>query len=160
MRKLLIILNLVLFINGAFANVNSLVPVKNGSEIFISVGTTGHKISLLELSRISVKDMQTLTGKRMNIIEKLEFKAAQKKLREHIKADGGFDKKFSKKIEKYFAGGSPFHVGGFLLGFLLGIIGVLIAYLIKDSKKSGRVLWAWVGFGIALVFWGTLALVL
>ena len=40
---------------------------------------------------------------------------------------------------------TSFHFGGFMLGFLLGIYGVVIAYLMnkKDVIKS-----AWIGFGV------------
>jgi len=34
------------------------------------------------------------------------------------------------------------------LGFLLNLVGVLIAYLIKDDYKSNRVKWAWIGLGL------------
>jgi len=33
-------------------------------------------------------------------------------------------------------GSLAFYIGGFALGFLLGLIGVLIAYLINDDKKA------------------------
>jgi hypothetical protein len=39
----------------------------------------------------------------------------------------------------------------FALGFLLGLIGLLIAYLINDDYKHNRVKWAWIGFGIVVV---------
>jgi hypothetical protein len=39
------------------------------------------------------------------------------------------------------------------LGFLLGLIGVLIAYLIKDDKKRNRVKWAWLGLLAWVVIW-------
>ena len=40
---------------------------------------------------------------------------------------------------------SMFNFGGFLLGLLLGIYGVIIAYLIKDKKVIKS---SWWGFGV------------
>ena len=40
---------------------------------------------------------------------------------------------------------TDFSIGGLVLGLLLGIIGVLIAYLIGDSAV---IKWAWIGFAI------------
>ena len=49
---------------------------------------------------------------------------------------------------------SGFHLGGFALGFLIGPIGVLIAYLIDDDKKRNRVKWAWIGLIAWVVIFG------
>ena len=43
---------------------------------------------------------------------------------------------------------SDFNIGGFVLGLLLSVIGVLIAYLIGDTTV---IKWAWIGFGVFLV---------
>jgi hypothetical protein len=43
---------------------------------------------------------------------------------------------------------SDFNIGGFVLGLLLGIIGVLIAYLIGDRSV---IKWSWLGFAIWFV---------
>ena len=48
-------------------------------------------------------------------------------------------------------GQTGFHAGGFFLGLLLGLIGVLIAYLINDDKHRNRVKWAWIGWGVIVV---------
>lgn len=49
------------------------------------------------------------------------------------------------------SGETGFHAGGFFLGLLLGVIGVIIAYLINDEKKHNRVKWAWIGWGVWVV---------
>lgn len=126
-------------------------PVK-ASEIYLPLGKTGELISLMDLSRMKIKEYQQLTGKKMKLFEKIGFKAAQKQLRNSINRDGTFN---SKKMERYLKKssmiGEGFHIGGFALGFLLGLIGVLIAYLINDDLKSTRVKWAWIGLAAWIV---------
>lgn len=128
-------------------------PVLNANQILLPVGNTGKTISLMALSEISVKDFETISGKKLNFFDKIGFKLGQKKLRNKIEADGTIKSKTMKKMAAKMAadGDSGFHIGGFALGFLLGLIGVLIAYLINDDKKSNRVKWAWIGLGVVVV---------
>jgi hypothetical protein len=127
-------------------------PVIHTDQIFVPVGKTGKTISLYQLSQISVKDLQKLTGQKMNFMDKVKFKVAQKKMRNGINPDGTFS---SKRVEKEFTGKSKggesgFHFGGFALGFFLGLIGIVIAYVINDDYKRNRVKWAWLGFAIGV----------
>ena len=142
----------VLSFSFAASTVNKLPPLM-AKDILIPIGNTGQKVSLLDLSRMSVKDVESFTGKKMNLVDRLGFLAAQHKLRMSINHDGTLDsKKFEKGLKKSDVT-SGFHLGGFALGFFLTIIGVLIAYLINDDKKAARVKWAWIGFAISLVIW-------
>jgi hypothetical protein len=130
------------------------VPALNANNIMLPVGKTGKTISLMNLANISVKDFQTLTGKKMKIWDKAGFKIAQKQLRNKLEADGTVKQDVARKLAKGMADGtSGFHLGGFALGFLVGLIGVLIAYLLDDDKKSNRVKWAWIGLAAAIVFY-------
>ena len=88
----------------------------------------------------------------MKLVDKVGFKIAQKQLRSSINPDGTInEKRLAKAASKKAIDGSGFHLGGFALGFLLGIIGVLIAYLIKDELKATRVKWSWIGFALLLL---------
>lgn len=154
MKKVFLFIAAFCMLASSFATVSpekGKLPPLRAAEIFIPVGKTGTKISLLDLSRISVKELEQLTGNKMKFADKIGFKSAQKKLRDNIDRDGTLN---SKKMEKFFkkkAGESGFHLGGFALGFLLGLIGVLIAYLINDDFKQNRVKWSWIGLGISVV---------
>jgi hypothetical protein len=131
---------------------------KKASEIYIPIGGTNKTISLADLSKISVKDFENLSGRHLNFFDRIGFRMAQKKLRKSINADGTIS---NKRLEKFLDRGDPstgFNIGGFALGFFVGLIGVLIAYLINDDYKKNRVKWAWIGFGIAFVLYLVLIL--
>jgi hypothetical protein len=118
-------------------------PKVNAKNVFIPIGQTGNKISVFDLSTISAPDLQKLTGRKMGLLEKISFKMAQRKLRHGINEDGTFNQ---KSVARFFRDcETGFHIGGFALGFFLGLIGVLIAYLIKDDCKQNRVKWSWIG---------------
>ncbi len=151
MKKIFFIIISTFFLSNAKSNaILPKQPVK-ASEVYIPIGSTGQQISLQELSEISMKDLQTLTGRKMKFMEKIAFKSGQKKLRKNINRDGTLDQDFLKKINRADDLTAGFHLGGFALGVLLFLIGVLIAYLIKDDKKASRVKWAWIGAAISLV---------
>ena len=133
----------------SFSSISSL--PKKASEVYIPIGTTGKQISLLDLSKIDIKQFENISGRHLKFFDRLGFKIAQKKLRNSINADGTIE---NKKLNKFLDQGdhsTGFHLGGFALGFLVGLIGVLIAYLINDDYKKNRVKWAWIGFGIYVV---------
>ena len=157
MRKIVLLFTALWFVISSFAAFTlEAPPVKapplKASEVYITAGKNGEKISLMDLSRMKVKDLQQLTGNKMKFFDKIGFKIAQKKLQESINNDGTFSqKKMQKYLKRAGDGTSGFHIGGFALGFLLGLIGVLIAYLINDDKKSNRTKWAWIGLGVVVV---------
>lgn len=154
MKKTLLLLLAILTLGFSFAATTPAKKAKvKASEVLIPIGNTGTKISLLDLSEIKIKEVETLSGRKMNFTDRLTFKAAQRQLRKSINPDGTINTKRIAKNVKKVDGESGFHVGGFALGFLLGLIGVLIAYLINDDKKSNRTKWAWIGFAAALVLY-------
>src|SRR4030095_13554222 len=125
-------------------------PIK-ASEIKVPIAK-GKFISVHDLAYIKVADYETVTGKKLSFAKKIQFKIAQRKLRHSINEDGTFS---NRKLEKAFrdemSGTTGFHLGGFALGLFLFLIGVLIAYLINDEKKSNRVKWAWIGAAVSLL---------
>ncbi len=128
-------------------------PARNAAQIFVPVGKTGKKISLLELSKISVTGFETLSGRNLKRIDEAGFKLAQKKLRKGINADGTIKAKKLKMFAGKMAGGETgFHFGGFALGFFLGLIGVLLAYVVfEDDFKQNRIKWSWIGLGLSVI---------
>ena len=160
MKKLLFLLTVLLFVSGSFASsvINPEIPKLKASEIFIPVGNNRKTISFMELSAISTKYFQSLTGKKMKFFEKLSFKLGQKKFKNMINADGTVN---NKKLEKLKFGendGVGFG-GGFFLGLILSIFGVLICPLNSathkgDSYKRSKLNGVWIvliGCGIVVL---------
>ncbi len=160
MKKVLFFLAAVCLVLSSFAASLLTSPSpKKATEIMIPVGSSGKQISLMELSEIKIKDFEALTGRKMKLIDKVGFQLAQRDLRKSINEDGTINNKKLEKFTKKVAGDGGFHLGGFALGFLIGLIGVLIAYLIKDEKKPNRVKWAWIGLAGVVVLYLILALI-
>lgn len=156
MRKTLALIAAVTFFVSSFATSVPSKPkefILHTDQLFIPVGKTGKTISLFDLSKISVRELQKLTGQKMNFLDKVKFRVAQKKLRDNISPDGTIDnQKIQKALQHQKKGGETgFHFGGFALGFFLGAIGLVIAYVLNDDYKKNRVKWAWIGFGLVVV---------
>lgn len=87
-----------------------------------------------------------LTGKRMKLTEKISLKLAQQKVKRMIRKGKPVDLvATAKEIDT-----SDFNIGGFVLGLVLSLIGVLIAYLI-DKEDASMIKWAWIGAGIQAI---------
>ena len=145
-----IILFLVLAISIQVASSTPLLkgPSKKlyASEIMVPLGNS--TISLFDLSKLSIKEAEAVKGAKMSFGDRIAFKVAQHKLRHYINPDGSMnDRRMTKQLKKMSAT-DGFHAGGFFLGLLLGLIGLLIALLINDDKKKARVKWALIGWGI------------
>jgi uncharacterized membrane protein YqaE (UPF0057 family) len=156
MRKLLIILTSFLLINGTYGNAIAVAPAKKASEIFLPIGNNGQKISLLELSKISMKDLEELSGKKMSFYEKIAYKSGQRSLRKSINKDGTIDKDFINKMTK--AGkkstSSPYASEGSMPKWayiLLVIIGLGFIPIGIMSNWTGND-W-WISILLTLCFW-------
>jgi uncharacterized membrane protein YeaQ/YmgE (transglycosylase-associated protein family) len=147
MRKIMFLFVALLFMGSSFASVSPVESPKNAKTIMIPVGSTGKSISLMDLSKISIKDYEQMSGRHLGLFDRMGFKKAQKKLRHSIAEDGSLKGKLAKR-----ASGEGFSFGGFALGFFLGLIGVLVAYVaFSDEGKSNRVKWAWIGLAASVV---------
>lgn len=161
MLKNLLILIACVFLFQTTNAITITAPVK-AKDIVIPIGKTGKTISLQQLSSISTKQFEALTGKKLSYANRLMFKAAQRKIKRNINSDGTVNnKKLEKFYKRYYDGDDRgFNLGGFALGFFLGLIGVLIAYIINNDRNHSRRLWAWIGFGIFAVFYIILVIAL
>lgn len=161
MKKTITLLALMAFFSIAYSASNPISgskakPPLKATEVYLPLGKTGQLISLMDLSLIKVKEYESLTGKKMDFFDKVNFKIGQRQLQKCINHDGTFSK---KKMEKYFTkaavGGGVFSLTGLLLGLFLSLIGVLIAYVLKGGgDKKSMIRWAWIGAIISLIVWG------
>jgi hypothetical protein len=158
MKKTIILFAFISFFSSTYSAIlmsptAHVLPIK-ANDIYLPVGETGHLISLMDLSRISVKDFETLTGNKMKLLDKVNFKMGQRELKKSINQDGTFNR---KSVEKYLTNptgpGGGFSLLGLALGFFLSLLGVLIAYVIAGADKRSRVTWAWIGAAISLIIW-------
>jgi hypothetical protein len=89
-----------------------------------------------------------LTGKKMKLSQKISLKLAQWKIKRMLKKGKTVD--LVAMTTKKGIDTSDFSIAGFLLGFFLSLIGVLIAYLIDDEAI---IKWAWLGAGLSALLW-------
>ena len=73
-------------------------PSPNANQILLPVGKNGEKVSLMDLSLMKAKDYEALTGKTMNLKDKLAFTIIQKKLRNSINPNGDIKTKLLGKV--------------------------------------------------------------
>ena len=149
-----LITGLFILVSAAFGIKPSHVTPLKASEIKIFI-SKDKSISLMELATMNRSEFEKIRGKKLNLFERMHLKVAQNKLRNDINSNGEL---VGKKYEKLAGpddgmnGTTGFHLGGAALGFFLSIIGVLIAYLLKDGPRKNRIKWAWIGFAVGLVF--------
>ena len=80
----------------------------------------------------------------MRFGQKLALKWAQHKIKVHTKKGIPVSQyELNQDIDA-----SDFSFAGFLLGFILSIIGVMVAYLIGDRRK---IKWSWYGFAFGAI---------
>ncbi len=152
MKKIVIIISALAIFTTSFASSGFTSVPKKANEIYLPIAKNV-QISLQNLSEIKVKDYEKLSGNHMNFFQRLTFKMGQRKLRSSIAADGTIT---NKKLVKAISNGditSGFNGGWFVLGLLLGLIGVLLSYIINGDPdvKRNRQKWAWIGWGVWVV---------
>ena len=91
MKKVLFLSIVFVTMTTSFAAVTVKAPPKKATEILIPVGTSGKLISLMELSQMSVKEYQQLTGNKLKLTGKLAFKLSQRELKSLINSDGSIN---------------------------------------------------------------------
>jgi hypothetical protein len=100
---------------------------------------------------LSPKDIYAGTGKKLSFKEKMGLKIAQKELKTKVK-ENQIDENTIVDLDKQMGyGESSFNIGGFLLGFILGLIGVGLAHIFSDDKDFRRSSWKGLGAWIILL---------
>ena len=103
------------------------------------------------LVKMNSREFAEVIGHKLSLKEKIVFRIAQRELRKEIKREG-IQSDATLDVQQMMADGEKgFYFGGFILGLLLGLIGVLIAYLMKKDKAFIRSTWIGWGVWVALV---------
>jgi hypothetical protein len=135
----LLVLSLLFVFENNYAAVapsSAILPASNSSSV--KPGNPFKNFTVEQFLQLTPKKYKEITGKRMSLTQKLSLKYAQHKVKKMMKKGKTIDMAaFTKELDT-----SDFNIGGFVLGLLLGPIGILIAYLIDDPLV---IKWAWIG---------------
>ncbi len=150
MRKITILLLAVVFSVASNAGMiyvpaNSTDNAKAGKTSAANVLGQLDAKTFLSLTPAKVQEM---TGTKMTLGQKISLKMAQMEVKKQLKKGQGVN---MFEMGKKAATG----INGLwlILGLLLGLIGVLIAYLTRKGSDDNRVKSAWIGWGIWVVIW-------
>lgn len=142
MKRYLLLLLMMFALIGKFETSYAFVVPSSTSEPSVTPKPSPFAgMTVKQFLALTPKEYEKLTGKKMTMSQKVSLKLAQVKVKKMAKKNKQVDLyKFDSGIDT-----SDFSIGGFVLGLLLGIIGVLIAYLIGDRTV---IKWSWIGFAI------------
>jgi hypothetical protein len=152
MSALLGFLTITLSSSLPTSNVESKETVKEEVKASLTVNPIfKNSISVKSFLSLSAKDIYEGTGKKLSFKEKMGLKIAQKELKAQVKKNQ-IDENAIVELDKQMGyGESSFNLGGFLLGFFLGLIGVGLAHIFSDDKDLRRSSWKGLGAWIILL---------
>ena len=136
MRKLVFLL---LTLSGTYySHATSIYPQEEifADQIYFHLPGTGIPISLADYVKLKPSDFKRLTGEKPKLKEIIALKITQRQIKKTIRKDGTVDVlSFQQKSKQHF----KWHLGGFFLGLLLPVLGLIIAAFIKDDLRKNRI---------------------
>jgi hypothetical protein len=130
--------------NTAHAFTTSTIILKPASTTNINPDPLA-SISAKQFLTLTPKKYHELTGKKMNIVQKIELKILQHKIRRMLKR--GKEVNMADVIKRA-EDDSLMNVLGFLLGAVLGPIGVIIVLILKQSGDMSQTAFRWSLIGL------------
>jgi len=118
------------------------------NEAIIPLPGTKKLITVEEYLKLSPRAVKELTGKKMNIVQRIDFALNKHFLRRMMRQDGSLEA-FQMR-GRGFLGKWQWHWGGFALGFFLSLLGPIIALFFNDDYKWDRF---WTALHTALWVW-------
>ncbi|MER3499243.1 MAG: hypothetical protein C4308_11735 [Chitinophagaceae bacterium] len=112
-------------------------------------------ISAKDFLKLTPKKLEALTGKKMNLLQKLQLKIVQHKVKKMVRRG---EVVTMADVQKKFAEMSSMNLLAFLLGLILGPVGVVIALILKETGDVGPEFLKWSLYGCLL--WLAIVLVL
>jgi hypothetical protein len=144
----------LLFSNSAKAFTSLVVISKPATATNIKNLDPLSQISAKQFLSLTPKKFEEVTGKKMSLIKKIEFKMFQHKLKKMVKRG---EVVTMADVQKEFDDLSTMNVLGFLLGLVLGPIGVVIALILKETGDVSQDVVRWSLYG--LLVWLAIVLV-
>ena len=96
---------------------------------------------------LTPEKFREMTGKKMNLVQKVEFKMVQHKVKKMVKRG---EVVTMADVQKKFEDMSSITWLGFLLGLVLGPIGVIIALILKETGDVGPDCVRWSLYGLLI----------
>jgi len=123
------------------------IPFKDpkADQVFITLIGTGMSTNVANYIKLKPSDFKKLTGHKLTLKETIVFKITQKRIKKTIRKDGSVDLlAFNNQAKEPF----KFNWGGFFLGLLLPVLGLIITAFFKDDQRKNRITSAAIGTAI------------
>jgi len=104
-------------------------------------------ISAKQFLELTPKSYKELTGKKMSLVQKVELKYLQHKVKKMVKKGEVVS---MADVQKKFYEMGEMDLLGFLLGLILGPIGVIIALILKETGDVGPDTVRWSLYGLLI----------
>lgn len=114
----------------------------------VSIEKKPNPLSLITAKQflsLTPQKFQELTGKKMNLVQKIEFKMLQHSVKKMVKKG---EVVTMADVQKKYDDLNTMNVLGFLLGLVLGPIGVVIALILKETGDVGPDVVRWSLYGL------------
>ena len=132
----------------SYSATTSSFKVFQSDPVFINLAGTHISFNLVEYMRLKPSDFTKLAGHKLTWMETIAFKITQRRIKKVIRKDASNDMSAYIKHEKK---SFRWHWGGFFLGLLLPVLGLIITAFFKDAQRKNRIDSAAIGtcvFGI------------
>ena len=137
--------------SSAFVHIDPPNIFSRYSPVEIAMPSPFANMTIGQFLDLTPKRYKELTGKKLSLRQKMTLNMAQYKVRRMVKKHQEVNLiVFANAID-----GNDFHIPGFILGIVLGPLGILIAYLI-EGRNSAMFQWALLG---SLIWLGLFLLV-
>jgi hypothetical protein len=115
-------------------------------------------ITAREFLTLTPKKFEELSGKKMNVVQRIEFKMLQHKVKKMVKKGEVIT---MADVAKKMEDDSLMNILGFLLGLILGPVGVIIVLILKESGDMSQTAFRWSLYGLIIfLLWFLLVLIL
>jgi len=136
---------------------SSSVPISKEESVIEKVSVKENSSGTLAMTnkqflQLTPKSYYQLTGTKMGFKDRMALKIAQKEVRSSIKKNEVKENDAVNFNQSMASGRGNFRFGGFLLGLLLGLIGVALAYIFTSDKAYIKSAWKGFATWVAIVF--------